>query len=281
MLQVARLAPSVLSEAAEGVAEFLLAQFNDDGGARDRSGRSDLYYTVFALEGLAALRKDPPRAKLEAWLAGFGDGAELDLVHRACLARCRAGSRPDPALARRLREFRADDGGFAPERGAARGTLYDTFLALGALQDIGEPDPDPAGVVRIVKGLALEDGSFANEPGIDAGTTPTTAAALTVLRHLGEPPPQRSLDWLLARAHAKGGFAAGIEAPVPDLLSTATALHALAGAHVPLGGLKEPTLDFIDSLWTGRAFCGSWLDDETDAEYAYYALLALGHLSLA
>ena len=68
---------------------------------------------------------------------------------------------------------------------------------------------------------------------------------------------------------------------MPDLLSTATALHALAGEHVPFGHLKEPTLDFIDTLWTGKAFCGTWADDEPDSEYTWYALLAMGHLSLA
>ena len=64
MLQVARLAPSLLREASSPVAEFFLSQFNDDGAAIDRAGRSDLYYTVFALEGLIALQRDAPRALL-------------------------------------------------------------------------------------------------------------------------------------------------------------------------------------------------------------------------
>ena len=67
---------------------------------------------------------------------------------------------------------------------------------------------------------------------------------------------------------------------MPDLLSTATALHALTGLHVSLSAIKEACLDYVDSLWTGRAFCGHWADDVTDSEYTYYALLALGHLSL-
>ena len=55
MLQVARLAPNLLQEAADPVCDFFLSQFNDDGGAKDRAGQSDLYYTVFALEGLSQL----------------------------------------------------------------------------------------------------------------------------------------------------------------------------------------------------------------------------------
>ena len=50
---------------------------------------------------------------------------------------------------------------------------------------------------------------------------------------------------------------------------------------MPIAGLREPCLDFVDSLWTNRGgFFGTWADDAVDCEYTYYALLALGHLSL-
>ena len=60
MLQVARLAPKVLGESAELVRDFLLRQQNDDGGFGDRAGQSDLYYTVFGLDSLLALRAEIP-----------------------------------------------------------------------------------------------------------------------------------------------------------------------------------------------------------------------------
>ena len=86
---------------------------------------------------------------------------------------------------------------------------------------------------------------------------------------------------MLDRCHARGGFFASCSTPVPDLLSTATALHALSALHVPTAGLRDPCLDFVDSLWTNRGgFFGTWADDTVDCEYTFYALLALGHLSL-
>ena len=57
MLQVARLAPKLLGDAAESVTTFLRSKLNDDGGFADRSGASDLYYTVFGVESLFALIK--------------------------------------------------------------------------------------------------------------------------------------------------------------------------------------------------------------------------------
>ena len=104
---------------------------------------------------------------------------------------------------------------------------------------------------------------------------------MTLQRQMQLTVTPETVQWLLARAHPEGGFSATENAPMPDLLSTATALHALSGHHVSFAHLKEPTLDFLDTLWTGRAFCGNWADDEPDCEYTYYALLAMGHLSLA
>ena len=252
MLQVARLAPNLLRDASSPVAEFLLSRFNDDGGAADRAGQSDLYYTVFALEGLIALQRElPPRVR--RFLEGVGDGEHLDLVHLCCLARCWAAlKQPAPDLAGRIDALWDRD------------SVYHSFLAWGALQDLGQ-EPAP---------FAVRDGSRAT-------TTPTTAAAVTLRRQMQSPVPEDAVRFLLARAHPEGGFSATEDAPMPDLLSTATALHALAGQQVPLAHLKDTTLDFLDTLWTGKAFCGTWADDEPDCEYTYYGLLAMGHLSLA
>ena len=53
---------------------------------------------------------------------------------------------------------------------------------------------------------------------------------------------------------------------MPDLLSTATALHALAILQVPLAPIQDSCLDFIDTLWTNRGgFYGSWADDPSTA----------------
>lgn len=287
MLQVARLAPQLLGDSVAPLVAFFGDQWNADGGAADRAGASDLYYTVFALEGLLALQVEPPFDRTARYLESFGDGDNLDLVHVACLARCwaslPAGALAPPiaaAIARNLEGFRAADGGYGPEPSTERGTAYHGFLAYGAHQDLGSACPEPSALAASVAGLRTSDGGFANTPGLPVGSTTATAAAVTVLRDLGQPVAGDVGTWLLARAHPDGGFLAAPQAPMPDLLSTATALHALAGLQVDFSATVQRCLDFVDTLWTGRAFCGHWADDVQDSEYTYYALLALGHLSL-
>src|SRR4051794_3260400 len=88
MLQVARLAPKILGDSAELVRDFLLCQIGPGGGAIDRDGREDLYYTIFTLAGLQALQAGLPVDRVRPFLETFGDGTTLDFVHLGALARC-------------------------------------------------------------------------------------------------------------------------------------------------------------------------------------------------
>ncbi len=286
MLRAARSAKNLLREAGDNVVEFVRGRFNADGGARGRSRKSDLYYTVFALDSLAALGARPPVESTREYPRGFGDGAELDFVHCACLARCWAAL-PDEAcddeiaegILRRIEVCRSDDGGYAASPGCATGTVYNCFLALGAYQDLGRSLPRAQAIGECLARARTPDGAYANQAGLKFGTTPTTAAAAVLMLELGLDVPEEVGRWLLDRAVESGGFPAMPQAPIPDLLSTATALHALARLGLSLDEIREANLDFLDMLWTGRAFYGSTVDRVEDCEYTFYALLALGHLS--
>jgi hypothetical protein len=288
MLQVARLAPTLLQSSADLVGAFYRDRYDANGGFVNRAGLPDLYYTVFGLEGMAALRAPIDADRTRAYLAGFGDGASLDFVHLSCLARCWANlpeaGPPADTRARilaRIATFRAADGGFATDPGEAEGSAYGAFVALGAYQDLREHVPDAEALMRQLLTLVSADGGLNNFADAPTGLTTATAAGAAALRQYGLPVPDTFTPWLLAQAHPQGGFRALPGSPIPDLLSTATAIHALVGLHADLSALKEPCLDFIDSLWTNRGgFYGHWEDDILDCEYTYYGLLALGHLSL-
>ena len=324
MRQAARRAPRQLGESAELVRAFLRSRQNPDGGFQDRAGRSDLYYTVFGLDALDAFTETPDLATLEGFLRSFDAGEKLDFVHLTCLARCWSalpGKLPPitrKALLKKLRTFRAADGGFAPTSTAAHSTAYACLLGGEAFQTLGGRAAEltqrregktegaesassfaPFGwplrlgvklfpslgnfrrqLFQVLEKLRTTDGAYANEPGLPMGSTTATAAAVTLLRAVKGSVPPEVAPWLLARCQPRGGFCATPQTPLPDLLSTAVALHALVTLGVPLGDIKEPCLNFIDSLWDNAgAFHGHWADDALDVEYTFYALLALGHLA--
>ncbi len=290
MLQVARLAPGLLGGAAGLVEGFLRSRMTAEGAFGDREGRGDLYYTVFGMEGLMALQREPAWEGLTAWLRGFGGGEGLDFVHLCCLARCWGavprglgvlGEDEASDLLSRVEGYRSGDGGFNQRKGSARCTAYGSLLGWAARGDLKAPGEEAEVLLGCLQELRSGDGGFGNEPGMAQGSTPATAAAVALHRQLRRTPDAGVGEWLLKQVHEGGGFKAMPGAPLPDLLSTAVALHALDGMQVSFAGQKEALLDFVDTLWSAEGgFHGHWADDELDVEYTYYGLLALGHLAL-
>jgi len=269
-------AKGVLGESTELVAEFLKSQINSDGGFRGRSSDSDLYYSMFGIESLCALVAEIPYDRFSGYLRNFYFDSSLDLVHLCCLARCVADVCPEDIKGDLLERItNGVEGAFG-----AGSSAYGCFLALGAYQDMGVSVPDAGEVVSCMASLKRSGGGYANEADVSAAAVPATAAAITVLHYLGGDIGSDSVDWLLRRIGPEGGFLAVENAPVADLLSTATALHALSLVGSDIGNLREGCLDFVDTLWDGKGgVCGSIADVTCDCEYTFYGLLALGHLS--
>lgn len=289
MLQVARLAPSLLGEEASSLVEsYIRGQQNEDGGFCDRDRESDLYYTSFAIDALTALQVPLPEASLRAYLDDrLKSLDELDFVHLCCLSRCLSALEPRPrltemaAVLERIEIYRTADGGYNQSPGDETGSAYACFLAYGAYADHGLVLPDAEGVARCLDSLRTPGGAWANDVELPIPNVPATAAAVTLCRNLRLPIPAETAQWILNAFHPAGGFLPFPMAPVPDLLSTAVALHALDGLQIGFEGKKDLLLDFVDSLWTAAGgFHGTWDDDDLDIEYTYYGLLALGHLAL-
>ena len=287
MLQVARLAPSLLGEEASGLVEtFVRTQQHPKGGFCDREGQNpDLYYTVFALDTLTALQAALPQETLR-FLEQEEATGEPDFVHLCSLARClscfpqRHGQVPE--ILAEIEAFRSQDGGYSQTK-EGMGSAYACFLAYGAYSDHGMDVPDAGGVVECLGSLFQKSGAWSNDAMIPVANVPASAAAIAVLRNLGGLIPEETVvAFMRGCFHAEsGGFTPFQGAPLPDLLSTAVALHALDGLQCPLEEIKDPCLDYLDTLWTAEGgFHGSWEDDVLDLEYTYYGLLALGHLAL-
>lgn len=273
-------------EALRGMRRFLRSQIKLDGGFRNRSGDSDLYYSVFGGACRQALKPGPlPRIAVH-YLKQFGTGEGLDFVHLACLARSLSAV-PAAATPGRLdsvfaliEEYRSEDGGYShTKKHDSRGTPYAAFLALLAHEDAQRDIHDLEGVLDSLEGNRASDGAYSNESGMTEGATAATAAAAIVRTQLGNGREDGLSEWILARQSRHGGILASPSSPAPDLLSTAVSLFALRKLGVSFSPLRDRTTDFIEMLWSeSGGFSGHLLDRVADCEYTFYALLALGCL---
>jgi hypothetical protein len=138
---------------------------------------------------------------------------------------------------------------------------------------------DQRALIRCFDSLKTKDGAYADQPGLSFGTTTVTAAAVVLLSYLGEKVDPSVGKWLVLRHSKHGGFLATPNAPIPDLLSTATALFALQTLRYPLEEIKEPCMTFIEKMWADcGGFHGHIFDTTPDCEYTFYGLLSLGIL---
>jgi geranylgeranyl transferase type-2 subunit beta len=287
--------------------EYLLAAQRPDGGFAGRQGGSDIYYTMFALrsaellvpadEGLwrraaqyARSLSAPPRDMVECFC----------LLHVRRLAGRRAGTgRNEEGRAEILevvRRSRAADGGYARFPGG-EATVYHTFLAA-LCAELSESDFPGAGeAAAFVQSRRCADGGYADSANDGGeGATNPTAAALALLTLLAAPEDPsntqplgrtsaiaaRATEFLASMQRPEGGFAACAGAPGPDLLSTFTALVALAGLGA-LGRVKlAPVAKFAHRLQvTAGGFRGCAGDAAPDVEYTYYGLGTLALLAKA
>ena len=287
MLETAALARAELREGADDVLGFVRSRAMSDGGFRGRAADSDLYYTVFGLDCVLAMGEQPDLERAAAFLGKFGDGDGLNLIHLGCLARCwtRVGAiglsdSDRRGILSRVEKYRSRDGGYHTEKNADNGSIYGCFLACAAYQDLGGRMPEPADVADSIEALKMDDGLFTSEIGLQKATVNAAVGAILLLGDLGRPVAPAVGEWLLAQCHKDGGFLAAPGVPVPDLVSTATALFALRRAGADLAGVKKSCINFVGSVWDDDGgFAGHWLDDTVDCEYTFYALLSLGCLT--
>jgi geranylgeranyl transferase type-2 subunit beta len=281
-------------------AGYLRAAQNADGGFSGREGGSDLYYTGFALRGLAVLDALTPALAEQA--AGFLRGCLtqqtsvidfFSLLYSCALVQLAGGpdvlavSAPDwpERVAAILESFRTFDGGYAKTIGGASGSTYHTFLVALCYQLLGRPLPRLADVVCFVASRRREDGGYVEIAPMRRGGTNPTAAAVGLLQMANARTPgelaevrEGVIDFLTEMASPEGGLRANGRAPLADLLSTFTAAWTLE----QLGGLQrldfEQVRRYAESLQHAEGgFHGGLWDEGHDVEYTFYGL---GVLSL-
>lgn len=279
-------------------AAYLASRQNPDGGFSGREGESDLYYTGFALRGLAVLDALSPEVCERA--AGFLRGcltrqtSVVDffsflyacvLVQASSAIDVLADSPSDwpTRVADTLGSFRTRDGGYNKSPGATSGSTYHTFLVGLCFELLGQTMPNADEVIRFVQSRRREDGGYVEVAAMRRSGTNPTAAAIGLLHLLnGELPAadvEPTIEYLAEMPSMEGGLRANDKIPLADLLSTFTGCWTLE----QLGALQRirplPAFHYVLSLERkeGGFLGGAW-DEATDVEYTFYGLGSLALL---
>lgn len=277
---------------------FILSRQQPDGGFVGREGDSDLYYTSFAVRGLAMLGGLEPSecTTLAAWLRthDWQRLGVIDLMNWLWLALAvqafigedlLADAPPDwvSQIAARLESVRTADGGYAKSPEGAAGSTYHSFLIVLTYQLLGREVPRPGALIQFLYDRQRDDGGFVEiGPMRRSGTNPTAAAA-AVLKILGAMDDQTRDDvrgFLSTVRSDEGGLQANTRVPFADGLSTFTGL--LTMQDLDLSGILEPdrVRDFYErslEFPTGGFRAATW-DETADVEYTFYGLGGLALL---
>ena len=270
---------------------FLRTAQNADGGFSGREGASDLYYTGFAIRGLALLGaldgETAERAArfLENKLADHAPIIDLlSLIYGAEMLKLSSGLDPfaradrqwQAAVGETLESYRRDDGGYAKTPKSTMSSTYYTFLVALCYQLIGRPLTDSAQVVKFLLSRRREEGGFV-EIGVAgrSATNPTAAAVslLKILDALDADVRRDAVRFLSQMQTDEGGLRANTRIPVADLLSTFTGLLTLAEVEA-LEEIDIPAAErYAYSLERSAGGFGAAVWDEaSDVEYTFYGL---------
>ena len=271
-------------------AAFLAAAQQADGGFPGRRGPSDLYYTGFALRGLALaggldgslaaraaefLRQQIGRPMSAADFFSLATSAILlELVTRNDVFAV-AGRDRRREVGQFFAPFRRPDGGYAKtERGAS--STYQTFLVAWCKQLAGAEPDEPEPLIRLIRSRQRPDGGFVEIDAMRQSGTNPTAAAAALLGALGgrdEAVSTAAVKFLAGMQIAEGGLRANARIPAADLLSTFTGLWTLADLGAAAAIDQAAARRFVRSLeQPGGGFrAGAW-DQEADVEYTFYGL---------
>lgn len=302
LIQLAdRVATGLKKIAADRVEQhrtFLLSQQIESGGFRGREGDADLYYTGFAVRGLAVSGgMDAACAGNVARYLRTIDPCKLGVIdllswlYSALVVQAADGTDllkeiPDDFVVQVIASIesnRTDDGGYAKSTEGALGSTYQSFLVALTYELLGQKMPRRNAMVQFLFDRQRDDGGFVEiAPMKRSGTNPTAAAValLRLLNAMESDIADDVLGFLTDVVSTEGGFQANTRIPFADGLSTFTGL--LTAQELGRRDLISPDkiLHWVTNsleLPEGGFRGASW-DQQADVEYTFYGLGILGLL---
>lgn len=286
-----RFLPGILQEKPERLKElhaYFLAAFDQNGGFRGRKGNGNLYYSAFAIRGLFLLGRlddQPILSRMTQFLDEHQHRKDFSPVDILSWTFCTSlintvqgkefSSQQTSALLHRWEYFRRADGCFAASEKSAFSSTYTTFLSAIFYELLGVSERSRRIPIEPILARRRSDGGFVELPPLQySGTNPTAAVVgLLTLLEIPLPGKQKTIDFLCRCQRPGGGFQAHTRIPIPDLLSSFSALTALydldAAEHVNRPALRN----FVAGLRApDGGFFGVPLDRQSDVEYTFYGM---------
>jgi len=255
------LEPEMLTE----IQSFILHKQTIEGGFADRAGKCDLYYSLFGYYVVEALSISDSKGPLKRYIKKTVTENTLTGIHLYCGAILYAKLWGLDTIVESLRKQVVDQLRTVNKKQSE----YTNFLGILALYYLD----DFPGIWRILKTYKSID--FLKEM-----PCPVTAAT-TVLLEIAGKHDTMAEEKLKSFYRGNGGFTALKQTPAEDLLSTAVALYALNFINADIRMIKPDCMTFVDDLYLNGGFRSMLIDVETDVEYTFYGLLALGALHTA
>jgi hypothetical protein len=233
-----------------------------DGGFCDRAGKPDIYYSLFGSFVSEALSEAECIENLKNYVKKLDLSKSYDNVNLYCAA-ILVSQFPDKNINTRILIKQVKDALL----NKANQSDYNFFLGFLTLYY----QKDYFLLYKILK-QTTANGSNGDFP------CPVLAARAIIIKISGrkvENIEQRIMSFY----RENGSFCALKNSPVGDLLSTAVALYALQFIHADFRAIKPDCMAYVDSLYENGSFKATSLDEDTDIEYTFYGLLALGSLN--
>ena len=260
------------------MSDFILTQRCKDGGFINKQGEQDLYYTTFGSLLQYVFGINYNTGELKRYLNSI-DADNLDLIHYAAYMRCRLlASVTDSKFLGVLtslisqKNIRSEES-FEVWPNNNKNAPYSRFIWLSLLEDTNNSKQH----TWLSEEYAIKGGGYSNVKGQDSASVNATAAALMVKgQNEGYDKTSQDVLYLLNSQLPSGGFKASPQTHMPDLLSTATALFTLLCYDVQP---RYSAQEFVEAHWLDNGgFGATILDSNSDVEYLFYGLLALGTL---
>jgi hypothetical protein len=245
--------PDALAEIKQKTRSYI----TKEGAFSDRAGRSDIYYSLFGMFVWEVFALKTENNNLSSYIKGLDLNQNLSDVHKYCLSilssklRIKSHNNFNIKISLINRKNKPD---------------YHLFMGILALYY----QKKYFTLFKLLKVFEFEV-NFSDLP------CPVLAAQMVIAKLKRKNTANLEKE-IMCFYRNNGSFAALKNSPVGDLLSTAVALYALNFIGSDLRIMKPYCLEYIDSLYDNGNFRASPLDFETDIEYTFYGLLALGSL---